>query len=71
MEGNPVAVSSAQLYALPSRLQLPKAGIVELDFIEPKHPAADVPVLDATDMILLMRPNGRRWVDWKLQVSGT
>jgi hypothetical protein len=53
-----------------SSVQLPKAGIVELDFIEPKHPAASTPLLDdAIDMVLLARPNGRRWIDWKLQVG--
>jgi hypothetical protein len=42
---------------------------VELDFIEPKHPAASTPLLEECDMVLLQRPNGRSWIDWKLQVS--
>jgi hypothetical protein len=53
-----------------SSVQLPKAGVVELDFIEPKHPAANTQLLDdEIDMVLLARPNGRRWIDWKLQVD--
>ncbi len=48
--------------------QLPRAGVVELDFVEPKHAAADTPLLDAIDEVLFMKPNGRRWIDWKLQV---
>jgi hypothetical protein len=48
--------------------KLPRVGVVELDFVEPRHPTADTALLDASDMVLLMRPNGRRWIDWKLQV---
>jgi hypothetical protein len=28
-----------------------------------------VPLLDAVDMTLLLRPNSRRWIDWKIQVG--
>ena len=61
-----VTVDSEPVLLPASGWKLPKAGQVEFDFVDAKHPAADTPLLNELDIAQLLRPNRRRWIDWKL-----